>query len=251
MWLLPSYRRPNLCHEAVLAHVRAGTSTDVVLFVDPPHDGYDFELPPNWRLYLSSTHVGMAEAMRWAFRTYPNEAYYGWLSDDLHPRTVGWDMKLIEAAGQFFMVCCNDLQLATEPSIRDGVLPGAMCWGGNLVRAVGWWALPGVNQAGIDDAWIHLAHRLFDVKRYVPDVIVEHMSYKNDKRPKDATDDWVRDGDRYIERDFETFNAWKSSLEPHLASLRIKDAMRAAGINVEGDVMEALLGPGFRSQQST
>ena len=142
-----------------------------------------------------------------------------------------------------------------------------MCWGGDLVRAVGWWALPGVYQGGIDDAWIHLAHRVFDVKKYVPDVIVEHMSYRNAKRPKDYTDEWIRSpeiqawvdggrigpapaGEAYLDRDMATFNNWRGSLEPYVLGLKIKDALRSAGYDVEGDFMENTFGPGFRARQT-
>jgi hypothetical protein len=59
-------------------------------------------------------------------------------------------------------------------------------FGGELLRALGWWAPPGLRHAYIDDAWETIA-RALDNWRHVPQVLVEHMHPGVGKAPDDAT----------------------------------------------------------------
>lgn len=97
-----------------------------------------------------------------------------------------------------------------------------MCWGGELVRTVGWWALPGVKQAGIDTAWTAIVQPL-GLARYTPQVICEHMNYRTGKRPLDETDSWFRKGINYIQKDIDFRDAWAVSDDLTQIHLRLQE----------------------------
>lgn len=222
MWLLPTYKRPQLCQEALMACYETGMMQQAILFIDPPFDGYeDLWIPPNFIVWKSETHTHMAPAMNLVLERYPNEDFYGWLADDLRPRTPGWDFKLSEVAGDWDIAHCNDLWMGGSPIIRAGSLCGAFCWGGKLVRTVGWWGLPYTEQAGTDDAWICIRD-----PKYVPDVIVEHIHWKNQKRPIDLTDNHHR-----ADPDMRKFYAWRDNGGPQIAISKIAEArMKERGL---------------------
>jgi len=207
MWLLPTRGRKELCQEALDACFETRMTSAGVIFVDDRIDDYaDLVLPNNWLKAVGP--LTMAETMRWAFNTFPHEVFYGWIADDLRPRTTHWDKKLEDAAGGWFISHCSDGYL------EGAHLSGAFCWGGELVRNVGWWALPEVKQAGIDNAWFEVIGRTLQNVIYRDDVVVEHLHWKNSKRPRDETDNWSRDGYEYIRADFEIFKQWRASGKP-------------------------------------
>lgn len=231
MWLLPTRGRPELCQQVLDACIITGMSTPGCILVDTRDERYpNLRHGDNW--FITEQPLDMAEAMEWCFHTFPEEKFYGWMSDDLVPRTSRWDQQLVHAADRWFMTHCNDLHLSLHHNIMIGVLSGAMCWGGELVREVGWWALPGVKQGGIDDAWVHLFGRLFGLKRYLDDVVVEHITYLNAKRPRDKTDNRTREGIAYIEQDLQLYHQWKGGPEPQAIVDRVRYRMIAEGYDL-------------------
>ena len=184
-----------------------------IVFVDETVNLYrNLRLPKNWRLHLSPTWGSLQASMQYVFKRYPDASHYGWLADDTVPRTEGWDTELERSAGSFGFAHANDDWHSHDPTNRyeyergDDMSAG-LCWGGDLVRTVGWWALPGVTQAGIDTAWTALIGPL-GLVRYRHDIVVEHKHYRTGKRPEDQGDSWVRDGRNYIEADIKTRDDW-------------------------------------------
>jgi len=230
MWLLPTRGRPEMAQRFLDGALKTNMKSPAILFIDERGGEYPkMHYGTNWTEIRMK--ADMAEAMQWAFITNPVASFYGWVADDMIPRTIFWDTELIMTAGNWCISHCNDLDLALNPAVRNGVLSGAMCWGGDLVRTVGWWALPGVQQGGIDDAWIHMCARLFNLKRYRDDVVVEHFHYNNKKREYDETDERFRDGKWYIQDDLVRFEEWKRSSAPAEHVITIKHKMRLAGYN--------------------
>lgn len=184
-----------------------------VVYVDEDTGLYDnLRLPANWRIHKEPAWGSLGASMGWAYRTFPHASSYGWLADDTVPRTNGWDKNLEQAAGDWCLSHANDLWLASNPfnlgELQEGDnLSSGLCWGGKLVRSAGWWALPGLVQAGIDTAWCAIVGPL-DLIRYQGEVVVEHKHYSTGKRPRDAGDSWVRDGDEYIKADLVFRNDW-------------------------------------------
>jgi hypothetical protein len=75
---------------------------------------------------------------------------------------------------------------------------------------VGWWALPGVRQAGIDTAWTDICRPL-GLFEYLHDVVVEHKNWRTGKRPYDEGDNWEREGHDYITDDVHAKMLWETS----------------------------------------
>ena len=228
MWLLPPRGRPELCQATLDACAATGMTSSATLIIDTRAGAYPgIRAAKNWAVLRIPSD--MADTMRIVFDLNPDAPFYGWLADDLIPITKGWDKKLEAAAGRWNLADCEDHYLASNKHV-DGCptdLSGAFCWGGDLVRAVGWWALPGVRQAGIDDAWIFISRGL-GVRRHCPDVIVEHLNWRTGKRHEDATDNWIRDGVAYVQEDLNLSSAWCHSGDRHAVVDRVADMMRQA-----------------------
>jgi hypothetical protein len=189
-----------------------------VVYVDETVDEYqDIRLPANWSIHYEPVWGSLQASMSWCYDNYPDAAQYGWLADDVRPRTTGWDKLLEDAAADWCLSYARDMWLSESPSLlaelEDGTnLSSGLCWGGELVRTVGWWALPGVRQAFIDVAWCRIVEP-HNLHRYMGHVTVEHLNYRTGKRPMDAIDDWSRDGDDYVGRDIEVGYQWLGSRE--------------------------------------
>lgn len=211
VWLLTSRGRPELAVRTVEACRRTGMRSPLVLYVDGSAKGYDrcFGYVADFRVQLRGG--GLAHSLEWLTQTYPRAVCYGWLADDTYPRTDGWDSILEKAAGDWWLSYAYDQWLADDcpAEVAAGsLLTSGLCWGGELVRTVGGLVQPpGVVQAGIDLAWSAIIEPLV-AARYQPRVIVEHQNYRTGKRAFDATDEWTRDGDPYVERDLELTRRW-------------------------------------------
>ena len=220
MWFLPSRGRPELCQE-VLDHCVAAKMTEPgVVYVDGRVDDYpNLKLPDNWSKLVGTKD--MAPAKEWWFQTHPNQRYYAQLCDDLFPHTEYFDQRLIENAGDWMMVEANDKNPVTGHKYLGYTPP--LVWGGKLVKAVGWWAQyhPDIRQGEIDVAWLQVLQP-FGARHCDESIIVEHRNWRTNARPKDDTDDHVRDGVNYIQKDIKTFKKWcdDPSKEAPLAAAR-------------------------------
>ena len=187
-----------------------------IIYVDETVSMYrNLRVPKNWRLHFADEWGSLQASMQYVYRKYPDATQYGWLADDTVPRTRGWDKRLEQAAGSMGFAHANDDWHALDPVyvheyIRGDDMSTGLCWGGDLVRTVGWWALPGVRQAGIDTAWTAMLGPL-GLVRYLHDVVVEHKHYRTGKRPEDQGDSWVRDGQDYIQADINRRDDWVRS----------------------------------------
>ena len=233
MWLLPTRGRPKLLQDTLNACRDSGMTAPLVIVIDTRAGDYpDLKLPDNVQEVIRAPW-DMADCMRYVFWRYPLETAYGWIADDLIPHTEGWDRLLEMTAASYFLADCEDLFLTAADHSHS--LCGAFCWGGDLVRTVGWWALPGVRQAGIDDAWCDICtYGIPALHRFRPDVLVEHLQWRNNKRPKDATDEWWREGDDYIARDFEILSDWRREKGELKAISQIKASIARAGLELVG-----------------
>lgn len=206
------------------------TSLGVLWVDDDEHRYRRIRLPENWIRVDAPRWGSIAPGMDYVLERHPHASQFGWLADDTYPKTEGWDVELEAAAGDWNLSYARDLWLSEKAKTRRTLergtnLSSGLCWGGELVRAVGWWALPGVRQAGIDTAWTALCAPL-RLCRYVPGVIVEHRNWRTGKRPRDKGDEWSRrDAPDYIEHDLEVREQWgRDELKP--TRRRLKVAMR-------------------------
>ena len=81
---------------------------------------------------------------------------------------------------------------------------GAVCFGGDLLRALGFWAPPTLKHSFCDDAWEHLAAALGN-SAYVPQVMVEHRHRGNGKAEDDQT---YQKAYASFDDDRKTFGLW-------------------------------------------
>jgi hypothetical protein len=226
IWLLSSRGRPKEAQDTIDACQEAGMTSRGVLYVDGKVD-YQFELPKNWSKHYESQWLGLQGSMQWCLEQYPEATQYGWLADDTRPRTKRWDKKLELAAGKWNLAYARDLWMSEIPGMLEQLkvgrdLSSGLCWGGDLVRMVGWWALPEVVQAGIDTAWTEIVRPL-QLHRYIGDVTVEHLNWRTGKRKYDETDNWVQDGVDYIHGDIVRRDQWVGSKD-------YRDTLRRVGL---------------------
>lgn len=222
MWLMSTRGRPTHCAEALQACAAAQMTSPGIVIVDGDPFGYTgLRLPPNWEMLCPREEWNLSRHMQYVFERWPNEDRYAWLADDVRPRTPEFDKALEKAAGPFGFADANDLWMALNmvegrPHTRTAAISGHMTsglvWGGDLVRCVGWWGVPGLVQAGIDTVWEAIIRPL-NLFTYCDDVICEHLNWRTGKRVKDGTDEWIRDGDPYIERDIRAARAFVASDE--------------------------------------
>lgn len=206
MWLLPSRERPDSVARFFKAFEETGATTPGVLWLDEDDD-YDKyiallgKIPANWQVIRRPRPESLGALCNEFFALFPNEPWYGLIADDMVPRTRGWDKQLIEAAGSDGLSygddCINGKAKATHPVI-----------GGDLVRELGWIALPGLTRIYIDDALMESARRRSKL-HYLPAVITEHLHFSTGKSPNDAVYAKPRAGE-----DKEIFDAWRKALPP-------------------------------------
>ena len=218
-----------MCQAVLDACEKSGMTSRGIVYVDETVDEYrNIRLPRNWSIHYEPKWGSLQASMQYVFNKYPDAKSYGWLADDTYPLTEGWDKKVEAAAGDWALAYCNDLWIG--PNQRDnGIdLTAGLCWGGELVRTVGWWALPGVQQAGIDTAWTLLLKPL-QLLRYLPEVVVEHKNYRTLKREKDWVDSWERAGVDYVNADISVRDKWAVSPDCRRTARRIAEALGLEG----------------------
>lgn len=221
-----------------------------LLVVDGARHGLyrDLDLPTNWRQLRFSGRHGLSHALRLLVAEYPDASSYGWLADDNLPRTPHFDRLLEEAAGDWCLAYANDggwVSGTIEGKLAlqaGGCFSAGLCWGGELVRTVGWLAFPGSFQAGTDVAWAELV-RPYGLHRYLDEVVVEHRHWRSGKRPQDRLDTDMEDtnGQRHTSGDVQRLYEWIGSAEMDETLERIKQ-------NVDARVARlSYLGPGVRA----
>ena len=122
--------------------------------------------------------VPLSELYNDVYGKFPDCLWYGFIADDVVPETPGWDRRLIEVAGRNRMAVPAGAQ-------HPGITPHFVL-GGDLVRSVGWLALPGLDRIYIDTVWADIA-RAAGALQNVPDVILAHHHFSNHKALYDKT----------------------------------------------------------------
>lgn len=181
--ILPTRGRPQRLAYALECAVTARTKTPILIRVDmddPCLKEYmALKLPSFARLNVAPRNKAVGGAMNELLATYPDENCYGCISDDSAIRTEYWDQALEEAASNWYVAYPDDL-LAREK------LPTHQFVGGDMVRAIGWFALPGTVRLYMDTAWRFIGIE-YGMLRYCPHVVIEHMKPTVGKAKMDQT----------------------------------------------------------------
>jgi hypothetical protein len=133
---------------------------------------------------------------------YPFLASFG---DDHLPRTPGWDKALVRAV--------REMGGTGFSYPHDGVredIPEAVVLSSDIVRALGWMALPECQHYFIDNCWADLGRHAGCI-RYLRAVAVDHISPATGKVPADAT--YAASSEK-ISADQEAYAAWRAGRMP-------------------------------------
>lgn len=199
LWILPTFGRPERCQEALDSIAAAGPSIGLVwVDGDDARAYWDLRLPEGWHRRVSFINRGVCGVLEEVFAQYPYEPAYGFISDDSLVRTPGWSAALGRAAGRTGFANSAD---GWQSGKR---MHGAVCFGGDLLRALGCWAPPGLRHSFCDDAWERLG-RALENWSYVPQVMVEHRHRGNAKAEDDET---YRKAYSSFDDDRKTFGLW-------------------------------------------
>lgn len=213
--VMPSRERPQRAWEAISAIRQTATlvSTSVILAVDADDprladyralhwdDGYRAEV---WRAYLEPDATGdlvraTNAVVRFVLEDDP-DAIVGSLGDDHICRTPGWDKRVEETLSTPGIAYGDD-------RVHGEALPTAPFISGAIVRALGYYALPDCAHMYIDNAWRDIAEQA-GVRRYMSDVVIEHMHPAVGKAEWD--DSYLRtNSDAAIMLDRAKYESWR------------------------------------------
>lgn len=195
MWMCPTRGRSELMQRLLNACVDTGMSEEAVMWVDGDWEAYEHVNPPaNWEKHGDIDHLETVEIFNTLFKMYPGERYYGFLEDDVIPKTQGWDKKLDIAAGDWNVVYCNDGHKTEDLRIT--------AIGGEFFRALGYMFPPGFKHLFTDNVITELAKRL-GLQVFRPDIVMEHRhpiyGVETDQTYEDTTANWEHDRKAYID----------------------------------------------------
>ncbi len=177
MIILPSRGRPDSLRE--FFEVSQPRERGVVMLDADDAKNYEgVTLPLNWNV-LIGPRIGCAALFNVAFNLYPDEPWYGYGSDDLRCRPVGWDERLASVCGSKEIAYGDDL-------INGGSLCSFPFIGGDLVRKAGWLSHPNLQHLYCDTVWRDIGKAL-GVLRYCPEIVTEHLHWSTGKQPYDLT----------------------------------------------------------------
>jgi hypothetical protein len=233
MWVVPSYGRPAQCARLLDQMVMRGSVASgwVAVNADDPHyslyQAIDF--PPGWGLMtLPEGTKGMAQGIREVFRAFPNQSWYGIVADDNSVETTGFERALIEAAGQFGIASGNDCWQARE-DIRESRMHGAIVFGGDLIRAIGYLIPEGFAHLYWDDLWEMIGRELGIWKCLMSVLTPHNHPFKLGLEP-DETTARVNTADMYA-ADRARFETWcREEAAGDLARVRRAMGIRAPDI---------------------
>lgn len=242
MWILPSRGRPASVERFFDAWRKTGASTKGVLVLDdddaPLYKGVI--LPPTWDVVIYPRQkTGLGGATNLAAEQFPYEPWYGWVGDDALPVSDGWDKALIDAAGKDQIAYC------WEGGEQNHSRVGHFCLGGDLVRELGFIALPGLNRLYWDNALMEIGRRRKCV-HYLPDVRVDHLHFSNGTAEIDET--YHKPS---ATKDQELYFAWLRSLpvddsQPIFCCVKAGTLYTAEYVNILLDTITRNLPDGYR-----
>ncbi len=183
MIILPTLRRPHLLEQFVRAYKQTEGTLPIHVILDAAdaHHYAAVQLPSHWKRVTVPAGTRLGDIYKLVFEAYPSCEFYAMVGDDVVPETMHWDIALKES-------CLPDKIAWGWDSIQNDKLPTHPFIGGELVRKLGWFAAPPLQQYFVDNVWKHVADAL-QCGVYLPNVKMRHAHYINGERPRDRTDD--------------------------------------------------------------
>ena len=233
MWVCPTLGRPERLAELARSWERCQPSTKLAVRLwegDPRLDEYrEMKWPKSWHFYRSEKKY-LGPALNEFFAAYPDEETYGFIADDIVLRSPG-GLELLESLAQpFFVVYPNDC-------LQRHKLCTHFCLGGDLVRELGWLALPMVRHS-VDLPWYNIA-RNTGLLRYEPRVIFQHKHFLVGSAEKDSTYGILYKGNvlapnsELYEEDMNQLRRWLNAKEGQGLAQSVLKALRLVTVRSE------------------
>lgn len=207
--LLPSRGRPEGAKAAIetFNETKSMFDTKIVLVLsrdDPKLMDYMDLGHLNW-MSADYGYDTLTKKLNWAVETFnrypqlPDPDIFGFVADDNRFRTEGWDVHIDQALSKPGIAYGNDLY-------QGAGLPTSWFVSAEIVKALGWFALPTSDHMYLDNAWKTLGERLERLV-YLPDVVIEHMHPVVGKGVWDETYSLSNTNER-LTKDREAFENW-------------------------------------------
>lgn len=196
--IVPSFKRQKKIMECINAW-RETTSgkSDFLLVLESKDDGY----PTASDIMVKVGDYGcVGKAMNEAFKAYPNYKFYAHINDDHHFRTKGWEEMVMEALKNGGFAYGNDL-------LQGEKLASAVIISGDIVRKLGYMAVPELTHLYLDDCWMDLGRKINKLF-YLPEVVIEHMHPGAGKATMD--EEYTRVNSDYGKH-LAIYNDWKAT----------------------------------------
>lgn len=210
--VIPSKGRPERA-AAMIASARATASERVRFLVVIPHEQAVQPYAPVVAegAELLSAPTGFVSCVNRGARAIVDDvSIVGAFGDDVLFRTPGWDLEVGKALATPGMAYGDDL---VGSVLHGKPHPTAVWVSSEIVRALGWLALPTIEHQWADDVWRDLFEAA-GCARYLPHVVVEHLHPAVGKAEMDPTYEAIFGGNdeaaTRAARDFAAYEAWKA-----------------------------------------
>jgi hypothetical protein len=224
MWIYATYNRPVQFKECLMRLTQVGCSTPGIILIQGTDTLIEYQqaweeikrVTPegnnlkNWEFVILPTNLGYCGGLNEAFKLHPNEPWYGNITDDERVHSPGWDVKIPEAAGSWYVAHGND---HWQSEVR---IHGLITWGGDLVRLCGGLAPPGMWHWWIDNYWETIAAEC-GLNKFVRDIMVEDKHYLSGKSEYDET---YKMGESRKDEDKAVFDAWLAQARPLIEKIK-------------------------------
>ena len=178
IWVLPTLGRPQGLSR-IAQDIRWSDPEARIAAVFSKDDQAGYVYPSEWETIIMEGTPTVVEKFNEAFARFPNEQFYGFLSDDLK-------IKTRRALGKLAKHCPPWGLSYGRDGIYDEKIACFPCVSGDLIRALGWLAYPKAKHHFID-VYLHRLAREFGGLKYMEGIVFQHNHYTKKTAPMDAT----------------------------------------------------------------
>lgn len=229
MFFIPTRNRPDLIKELISAIESTGCVPDAAVMIDGAADIYqDVCWPANWHIHQSDEHLELAGALNALFKLYPNEKTYGFITDHGRPESANWASELEKTAGDWGIALCNDYHNRIHPKTGNRRITEATCFGGELIRELGYvWPDFVIHLYG-DDVLEEIGHEL-GLVTCRDDIKVRSLQFSKGEIQIDENHKRMFRGKPYAADDQEAYLKWRG-MRKQGDLKRIRDKMPGESI---------------------
>ncbi len=208
--ICPTRSRPVLCSQMIESFDKKSSAYAQLVFIidadDPCYIEYEEIFKKTKHSYITNYQNTLTEMYNvMVSKYYDNYKFYGISNDDYIYHTGNWDQilmhKLLEEGG--------GIAYAEDGFSGSNNLPTASIISGDIIRALKWLNLPGLEYLCGDMVWREIGQKL-NCLYFVKEVYIEHITPYNHKRERDEVFEKTNHPDTYT-RDNKTFRVWRDT----------------------------------------